>query len=209
MSGILESVFGGDPKQYVQSGFELTQLLVKQFSLPGWVNGHPSMSVTEEQYLDEILKSFQEGSLADARRQGGESLSYHPDYWAIIERSMTDCALRLEAIENPEGEPWRVLASTNLKAWASGLNPWAMLSVAEILIEQGETRYARRVIDTSAMFPRYWNSRPTNETNFILLSYVTLRSYAHHYDSSGLKDVGEPHFMRNLSADLSALRAKT
>jgi len=155
MAGILESVFGGDPKQYVQSGYELTQHLVSQFSLQGWVNGRPSMSVTDERYLDEILDSFREGSNSEARRKGAESSSYHPEYWAYIERAMTDCALRMEAIENPDGEPWSVLVSTYLKAWASGLNPWAMLGVADILFGQGEVRLARRAIDVSALFPRY------------------------------------------------------
>jgi hypothetical protein len=166
------------------------------------------MSVTDERYLDEILDSFREGSNAEARRKGAESLSYHPEYWAYIERAMTDCALRMEAIENPNGEPWRVLVSTYLKAWAGGLNPWAMLGVADLLIEQGETRLAKRAIDASALFPRYWNSRPANEVNFILLSYLTIRSYVYRYSCSGLKDVGEPRFTEKLSEDIATIKQR-
>ena len=206
MAGILESVFGGDPKQYVQSGYELTQHLVSQFSLPGWVNGRPSMSVTDEKYLDEILDTFREESNAEARRKGGETLSYHPEYWAYIERAMTDCALRMEVIENPNGEPWRVLASIYLKAWATGLNPWAMLGVADLLNEQGETKLARRALDVSSLFARYWNSRPSKEMEFVLLSYVTIRVYVHRYDCSGLKDVGEPRFIEKLSEDIRTIK---
>jgi len=69
-AGILGGVFGGDPKQYVQDGYELTQLLVHEFSLPGWVNGRPSTNATNEQYLDEMLDGFREGSRAEAQRKG-------------------------------------------------------------------------------------------------------------------------------------------
>ncbi|HUV70043.1 MAG TPA: hypothetical protein VMW15_10305 [Terracidiphilus sp.] len=208
MAGILGSAFGGDTKQYVQDGYELTQLLVNEFSLPGWVNGRPSTSATNEQYLDEMLDGFREGSRAEAVRKGAESLSYHPEYWAIIERALSDCALRMEAIENPNSEPWTAQASAYLKAWSSGLNPWARLGVAELLFEQGKTKLASRALQVCSLYPRYWNSRPSKEREFTLLSYLTIRDYIHRYSRSGLRDVGEPHFEESLSEEICTLKPK-
>jgi hypothetical protein len=77
--GILESMFGGDPKQYVHSGFELTHQLISEFSLTDWINGRPATSEVDQQYLDEMMDEFIESSNAEARRKGGETLSYSPE----------------------------------------------------------------------------------------------------------------------------------
>lgn len=208
MAGILDSMFGGDPKQYVQSGYELTQALIRELSLPGWTNGRPSHSPTNERYLDEMLEGFKEGSSEYARSKGSETVLYHPEYWAYIERFLTDCALRLEAVENADSEPWTVTVSTYLKAWASGLNPWAMLGVAALLFEQGQARFAKRTLAVCSLFPRYWNSRPTQEVEYTLLGYTTIRVYVYKYSGSDLKDAGETRCIEKLSKDIETVKQK-
>ncbi len=201
-------MFGGHPKQYVHSGYELTQVLVSEFSLPGWANGRPAPSATNDQYLDEILGSFQEGSNADAQSRGAETISYHPEYWAYIMRALADCALRMEAAENIDSAPWTARVSTYLKAWASGLNPWAMLGVAAILFEQGQIKFAKRALDVCTLFSRYWNSRPSKEVEFVLMSYTAIRVYVYKYSRSELRDAGEPRCIEKLSQDIEALKQK-
>jgi hypothetical protein len=153
-----------------------------------------------------MLEGFQKGSNEYARSQGSETVLYHPEYWSYMERYLTDCALRLEAGENSDSEPWQERVSTYLKAWASGLNPWAMLSVACLLFEQGQTRLARNALNVCTLFPRYWRSRPSREVEYALLGYTTIRVYVGRYRRSGLNDVGEVRFLEKLSDDIAALR---
>lgn len=208
MPGFLESFKATDPKYYVQSGYEVTQASVTRFALPGWRDGRPVMNATDEQYLDAILQDFREESNLRAQRKGAESESFHPEFWPHLERALADCALRMEARENPNGDSWKEILSLYLRCWASGLNPWALLSAAEILFQQKEHKFARRFADVCSYFPRYWNCQPENQTQFIILSYAMIRDYVPKYGLSDLRDAGTNAFSNELQQDIAELKRK-
>jgi hypothetical protein len=159
--------FSADPKQYVRDGFELTHTLIREFTLPGWSNGRPDVSDDNQRYLDEVFDAFTAGSNAEAKKKGAETIKYHPEYWPYVERAITDCALRREAL-TCEG-PWEIQLSTILKAWASGLNPWAMIDIAGLLFEHDHAKFAQQALKICSLFPRYWNSKPAREVEFTTL----------------------------------------
>jgi hypothetical protein len=196
------------PKQYVDSGFELTMDLIKELSLLDWSEGRPLLTVTNQASIDRTTKNFWEGSRRFAESRGSEEISYHPELWGHIERGLVDCALREEASEETDPNNWTARISTYLKAWASGLNPWAMTAVAEILLNQGKTQFALRAINTATRFPKYFNAKPQNEIDMIRVGYITIRVCIPRYEWEGQKDISQPDFEKRLLEKTVALREK-
>jgi hypothetical protein len=199
-------MFGADPKRYVDSGFDLTHSLIREFSLPDWENGRPIINETDREYMDTVMTDFLESSNAEDQRKGRGKTTYSPEYWNYLQRAMTDCALRMEALDGADSEPWVTRLSTFLKAWASGLNPWAMLNVSILLHQNGHPDPARLALSACDLFPRYWNSRSQTEIQQMTLSYVMVRVYVYGYQKQNLMDVGEPGFLRKLADDVKDVR---
>lgn len=208
MPGLLSSLFDADPKQYVREGYALTQELVTRFSLPSWEGGRPQTNATDSRYLEVFLEEFTDGSNQSAKRRGGASEQFHPEFWAVIERAITDCALRIEAVDNPDSESWRGLLSLYLRAWSSGLNPWVMLSVSDILFQQKETSVAKRALNVCLLYPRYWKLQATEQVKMTALAYAMIRDYVPRYNRYELRDQGTDMFSNRLLADIEDVRLK-
>lgn len=195
----------GDSKQYVNQGCDLTHSLIQRFRLPEWDNRLPVTTETNRRYLDEMMDAFIESSKVEARKKGAESQLFSPEYWGYVERSLIDCALRFQAGENTDD--WHLQVTSCLKAWASGLNPWAMLMVADYLVMQGEKGFAKQAVKVCESFPRYWSTRPDMETHLQTTAYVMIRVYVPLYSRSGLQDVSEHRFLEKLATDIQSVRA--
>lgn len=190
--------------QYVDSGHKLIQMIVERISLSDWADGRPKLTETEQRFLDETLQSFWEGSNASARRQGGEKLSYHPEFWEYIERALQEFALRECGCSQTRDGNWQSGVSAYLKAWLSGLNPRVLLEIAQVLRKHEVADLATIAVDTASLFPAYQAARPYDKFDFTKMGYITAKACAPRHTMQ--KDVSDPDFIKELKEEIGKQR---
>jgi hypothetical protein len=151
-------LFGkGKSQPYVDAGVALTFKLPRSLKLSDWNNGLPNYTPEEIAAIDRRLSQFQQTANSEL---GGEA-KFHPDTIPELQRMLTGEALsefaRDKLMFQSEGIPadWKPLASTLLKAWASRLDPLALLELGDLLVKVGCKNEAKEVLQVVLLFPTY------------------------------------------------------
>lgn len=192
------------PKSYSDSGCDLTFSLVAELLLDDWPGRRPLLSPSNQQAINEFREQFQEGVNAYARSKGSETVDFHPEIQEYLDRAITETALRLQIKYQGSNEDWTANVSTYLKAWASGMNPWAMLGVAEILIEHGKFKRAKEALEVAGKFPKYYSLQPSKKVEFTMQSYVWIMTSTKDYRSNP-QNQAYPGYANYLKQDIEAL----
>lgn len=166
--GLLDILFGGQ-KSYADAGFALIIKLTASFNLPGWKDGLPDYTPAEIEAIARNIDSFQEM----ANKEAGGKVKFHPEIIPKLHGMLAADALielaemKFDEICAAAGSITAILdgrhnisnfkerLSTLLKAWASNLNPKAMLEVGRILVDAGHVSEAKDAFRVILMFPSY------------------------------------------------------
>lgn len=151
----------GKANVYVDSGVLLSRELIRSLALPGWRVGPPLLpdyTLEEVSAIERNLSDFQE----TANDVIGVGAKFHPEATDSIRRKCAAEAL-YELAEGqwrftPHDElpkNWKSIVSTYLKAWASDLNPLALLGMAKLLARAGRKDEARKSLQVPRLFPAY------------------------------------------------------
>jgi hypothetical protein len=205
--GIFSKPISLSPKSYSDSGCDLTFSLVADLLLDDWPGRRPLLSPSNQQAIADFREQFQEGINAYAQSKGSETVEFHPEFREYLDRAITETALRLQVKYQGSTEDWTANISTYLKAWASGMNPWAMLGVAKILIERGKFKRAKEALEVAGKFPRYYSLQPSNKIEFTMQSYVWVMTGTNDYRSNP-ENPAFPDYGTRLKHDIEVLSAE-
>jgi hypothetical protein len=157
--GILNRLFGvqkSKAKPYVDFGMAVLYKLTVSFNLAGWKDGLPTYTQSEMEAIDRRMSSFQKMANDEL---GGEA-RFHPEIIQELQRTLAAEALLEHAgngwkFSDEIPEDWKERVATYLKAWASSLNPIALLQLGDLLAKVGHGSEAREVLQVVLLFPTY------------------------------------------------------